>query len=59
MKISSEQQQAWGSAMQQGKQSFQQGRIGDAVQAFTRAAELWHSRVESWVNPGSALVECN
>ena len=50
-------QQAWLMTMNIGKQSFQQGRMGDAVNAFTQATKLQPTRIESWVNLGSALLE--
>jgi len=50
-------QQAWFVSMNIGKQSFQQGRIGDAVGAFSQATKLQPRRVEGWVNLGSALLE--
>lgn len=43
--------------MQAGKQYFQQGKTGEAAQAFARAVHLFPERVESWINLGSALLE--
>jgi len=50
-------QQAWLMSMNIGKESFQQGRMGDAVSAFSQATKLQPRRVEGWVNLGSALLE--
>ncbi len=50
-------QRAWLVSMNIGKQSFQQGRMGDAVGAFSQATKLQPERVEGWVNFGSALIE--
>lgn len=43
--------------MSAGARSFQEGRIGDAVNAFSRATKILPQSVESWVNLGSALLE--
>ena len=48
---------AWLLSMNIGKQSFQQRRLGDAVNAFGQATRLQPGRVEGWVNLGSALLE--
>ena len=50
-------QQAWLLSMNIGKESFQCGRMNDAVNAFTQATKLLPTRVESWINLGSALLE--
>jgi tetratricopeptide (TPR) repeat protein len=50
-------QHAWLVSMKVGTRSFQQGRLGDAVNAFSQAAKLLPLRVEGWVNLGSALLE--
>jgi tetratricopeptide (TPR) repeat protein len=50
-------QRAWHVSMNIGKQSFQQGRMGDAVSAFGQATKLQPGRVEGWINLGSALIE--
>ncbi len=52
-------QQAWLVSMNIGQQSFQQGRRRDAVNAFSQATKLQPTRVEGWVNLGSALLEIN
>ena len=50
-------QQTWLLSMNIGKQSFQQGRMNDAIGAFNQATTLQPQRVEGWVNLGSALLE--
>lgn len=57
MKQEPTQQQAWLGHMKAGMQFFQQGRHGDAAQAFAGAAKLQPERVESWINFASALLE--
>jgi tetratricopeptide (TPR) repeat protein len=52
-------QQAWLMSMSIGTKGFQEGRMVDAVNAFTQATKLQPGRVESWVNLGSALLETN
>lgn len=53
----STEQQAWRVSMEIGRQSFQNGRLRDAVSAFRQASKLAPGRVEGWVNLGSALLE--
>ncbi len=43
--------------MSAGQRHFQQGKLGNAAQAFTAATRLRPDRVEGWVNLGSALFE--
>ena len=43
--------------MRAGQKYFQQGQPGAAAQVFSRAAEVFPQRVESWINLGSALLE--
>lgn len=57
MNKASTEQQAWRVSMEIGRQSFQKGRLSDAVNAFRQAATLQPGRVEGWVNLGSALLE--
>lgn len=51
------QAQAWRISMNVGRESFQRGRLGDAVNAFSQATKLQPQRIEGWVNLGSALLE--
>jgi len=57
MKKPSNEHTAWRISMDLGRQSFQSGRHGDAVNAFQQATTLQPDRVEGWVNLGSALLE--
>ena len=50
-------QQAWLNSMSAGERSFNQGHFSDAARAFNQAAQLLPTRVESWINLGSALLE--
>jgi tetratricopeptide (TPR) repeat protein len=50
-------EQVWLGNMRAGKKYFQQGQLGAAALVFSRAAEVFPQRVESWVNLGSALLE--
>ncbi len=55
MTLSSSSEQTWLGHMKTGQHNFQQGKLSDAVQAFTAATELLPVRVEGWINLGSAL----
>jgi len=50
-------QQDWLDSMNEGAQSFQHGRFGDAAGTFSQATKIFPERVESWINLGAALLE--
>jgi Flp pilus assembly protein TadD len=47
----------WLDCMNSGRNSFQKGRMDDAVSSFKRAVEIMPERYESWINLGAALLE--